>query len=364
VDLRGYVIGINTAIYTPTGAFAGIGFAVPANAAREFIEEMVTLTRIKPNLKAAFMNAATKIAPPIQAGAKMPHPYIGPCVNCHTIIPSNLPPDRQMAGGNRFVVGPGGAVGMNIAITTVALTQQAAGAAGLWLGAEVQPIDMVVAKYFKSPTTYGVFINSVYQGSPAERAGLMSGDIIFKMDGRWVYSTKDLVKRIAVYSRGDEVRLSIVRNGKKQDVYLEVGAMPGNLTPALMPNPGKTPKTAQPVMLNQAMQQQPRLAMPPGGAMVPKEFEWLGMEFDPIKPAIVRDHPRLAGKKGALVVEVSPGTKAAMAGIRPRDIILSINRIPVGSPKALNDAINSARPSDGVLLAIERNNKLMYTVIQ
>lgn len=362
VDTRGYIIGINTAIYTPTGAFAGIGFAVPANTVRLFVEEMVTLPRIKPQLKPAFMqkggfvNAATKIAPTIQAGAKMPHSYMGPCGSCHTIIPSNLPPDRQMAGGSQFAVGPGGAVGMNAAITTVAMTQQAKGVAGLWLGAEVQPVDRVVARYFESPTTYGLFINSVYQGSPAETAGLMSGDIIFKMNGRRMYAAKELVERVAAYSKGDEVRLSIVRNGKKQDLYLDVGAMPGNLTPALMPNPGKAPKAGQPVMLNQAI--------PPSPMMVPKEFEWLGMEFDPIKAGIVRDHPALKGKKGALVVEVTPGSQGAMAGVRTGDIILSINQSPVGSPEALNNAINTARASDGILLTLERNSNLMYAVIQ
>ena len=375
VDLRGYVIGINTAIYTPNGAFAGIGFAVPGNVVREFTEQMVALPRMKPNLKMAFnqgggfMNAATKIAPAIQAGAKMPHPYQGPCVNCHTIIPSNLPAEQQMAAGNQFVVGPGGAVGMNAAITTVAMKQQATGAASLWLGADVQPIDRVVARHFKSPTAYGLFINNVYQGSPAKAAGLMSGDIIFKMDGRWIYSAKDLVERVADYSRGDDVRLSIVRNGKKRDIYLDIGAMPGNFTPALKPNPGRTTKPTQPVMRNQAMQQQPGLAMPPGGMMnsqvrIPKEFEWLGMEFDPIKPAIVRDHPRLKGKKGALVVEITPGSQSAMAGVQTGDIILSINRTPVGSPEALNNVINSTRASDGIMLTLERNNSLMYTVIQ
>jgi len=292
---------------------------------------------------------------------------MGPCESCHKILPAGGNPGQAPAGSNQFAVGPGGAVGMNAAITTVAL-RQPADALQMWIGAEVQPIDRVIASHFKVPFTYGVFVNSVYPGSPSGKADLRSGDIIFKMDGRWVYSSKDIVDRLAGYSEGDEVRLSIFRNGKKQDVYLTVGMKPSNVTPALQPMPGRGGNANQPVM-NQAALQQPRPAMPPNARMnpqsvVPKEFEWLGLEADPINGAIVRDHPSLKGKKGALVIEVTPGSKAAMAGLKPRDIIVSVNRMPVDSARALNDAINLSDVRKGILLEIERGNNRMYTVVQ
>ncbi len=369
VNLNGYVVGINTAIYTPTGAFAGIGFAVPSNNAREFIDEAITLPRVKPNLKSAFrqkagfVNAATNIAPPIPAISKLPHSYVGPCEGCHQVLPAGQNPGQMQGNTNQFAVGPGGAIGMNAALATGAPKQNAE-TLRLWLGADVQPIDRVVAKYFKSPFTYGAFVNNVYTGSPSENAGLLSGDIVFKMDGRWVYSSDNLVERLANYSEGDVVRLSIFRDGSKQNIYLTLGMKPAGVAPALLPMPGKGTPVNRAPGINQVAAQQ-RLAMPPNGqGILPKEFEWIGLETDPINGAIIRDHPRLKGKKGALVIEVEPGTEGAMAGLKPRDIIISVNQMPVDSAKALYDAINLSDPQRGILLEVERNNKRMYTVVR
>lgn len=253
---------------------------------------------------------------------------------------------------------------MNAAFTSVGLRRQSA---RLWIGAEVQPVDRVVARNFRSPFPNCVFVNSIDTGSFADRAGLRSGDIIFKLNGRWVYSMNDLVERLGRYSKEDKVRLSIVRNGRKQDIYLTADMMSGNATPVIQTPPSRQRIAGRAFMRNQAMQQ-PRLALPPAPmantpSVVPKEFEWLGIEMDPINSAIVRDHPSLSGIKGALVTEVSRGSKGYLAGVSPRDIILSINRIPVDSAKTLNDAINSADLQNGVLLDIERQDRRMYVII-
>ncbi|MBF0177236.1 MAG: trypsin-like peptidase domain-containing protein [Magnetococcales bacterium] len=99
VDGRGYVIGINTAIYTTTNAFAGVGFAVPSNTAREFLEETLRLPVVTPNLSrpdvlAGGAHIAARPPPPIQANATSPHGDRGPCVQCHEILsatPGALP---------------------------------------------------------------------------------------------------------------------------------------------------------------------------------------------------------------------------------------------------------------------------------
>ncbi|MBF0424167.1 MAG: magnetochrome domain-containing protein, partial [Magnetococcales bacterium] len=94
VDGQGWVIGINTAIYTTTSAFAGVGFAVPSNVAREFLEDWITLPLIRPDIplspapgQAAGAHVAVRPPPPILAGAQPPHGDRGPCANCHDILP-------------------------------------------------------------------------------------------------------------------------------------------------------------------------------------------------------------------------------------------------------------------------------------
>lgn len=94
VDGQGWVIGVNTAIYTTTSAFAGVGFAVPINTAREFLEEWITLPGVRPGVppppmvgQAAGAHVAVRPPPPIQANARPPHGDRGPCANCHDILP-------------------------------------------------------------------------------------------------------------------------------------------------------------------------------------------------------------------------------------------------------------------------------------
>ncbi|MBF0416236.1 MAG: trypsin-like peptidase domain-containing protein [Magnetococcales bacterium] len=96
VDGQGWVIGVNTAIYTTTSAFAGVGFAVPINTAREFLDEWITLPPVRPAMpspptpmvgQAAGAHIAVRPPPPIQANATPPHGDRGPCANCHDILP-------------------------------------------------------------------------------------------------------------------------------------------------------------------------------------------------------------------------------------------------------------------------------------
>ena len=92
VSRDGSVIGINTAIYTTTSAFAGVGFAVPMKIAKEFLEEYIRVPNVKPDLLGAQMVAlpvaAANGAPPIAANSNMPHGDRGACESCHDILPA------------------------------------------------------------------------------------------------------------------------------------------------------------------------------------------------------------------------------------------------------------------------------------
>ncbi|MFN3077342.1 MAG: magnetochrome domain-containing protein, partial [Alphaproteobacteria bacterium] len=91
VSLEGYVIGINTAIYTPTGAFSGVGFAIPSNKARTFVETEIALpaTGGGPVLGQTVAMQGGGSAPPIVAGTPPPH-LDGrekmPCTSCHQVV--------------------------------------------------------------------------------------------------------------------------------------------------------------------------------------------------------------------------------------------------------------------------------------
>ncbi|MBF0456212.1 MAG: trypsin-like peptidase domain-containing protein [Magnetococcales bacterium] len=235
VDQAGYVIGINTAIYTTTSAFSGVGFAVPINSAKDFLEDFIPLPKVTPNLTGQPIAGTPVVAggaaaPPISADAIMPHGDRGPCESCHEILPSPQgqpiafamgPNNRHMPGmqnnrrhigrGNQFAFAPSGAIGLPTAMTTGDSTG---------LGAEFQPLDPANRERLRSPVPAGVWVASVQPGSVADQADLRADDIIFKMNGRRVATLETFHSLIAGYNPGEKVRISVVRNGERQDLEL------------------------------------------------------------------------------------------------------------------------------------------------
>ncbi|MBF0392112.1 MAG: magnetochrome domain-containing protein, partial [Alphaproteobacteria bacterium] len=122
VAANGAVIGINTAIYTPNGAFAGIGFAVPSNQARQFVLDEIgslpssTVDGPSFGLVALPSQSVGVAGPPIPAGARSPHAdgrQNMDCTTCHdvirggpvtaapggmTVAAANMPPPPIVAG--------------------------------------------------------------------------------------------------------------------------------------------------------------------------------------------------------------------------------------------------------------------------
>jgi serine protease Do len=140
-NLQGEVIGINTAIYSPSGANAGIGFATPSDLARPVIE---TLRR-----------------------------------------------EGKVERG--------------------------------WLGVQVQDLP---AEDPRSDRRRAVLIAGVDRAGPAGRSGLRAGDVVVGINGEPSETSRSLVRSIAAIPPGQTVRLTVLRDGRTQDVSLQVGRRP------------------------------------------------------------------------------------------------------------------------------------------
>ncbi len=92
-----------------------------------------------------------------------------------------------------------------------------------WLGVGVQSLTPELAVSFKVSPDEGVLVNSVDDGAPAQRAGLLQGDIIISFDGQSVPDFKSLQKLVAETRIGKSVPLRIIRDGTRKTVYVEVG---------------------------------------------------------------------------------------------------------------------------------------------
>lgn len=71
---------------------------------------------------------------------------------------------------------------------------------------------------------YGAYVNGVTQDSPADKAGIKKGDVITKIDGEQVDAATSLITSIRNHKVGDKVMLTILRDGKEQEVEVELAS--------------------------------------------------------------------------------------------------------------------------------------------
>ena len=110
-----------------------------------------------------------------------------------------------------------------------------------YLGIAGQTIDQTVAQLLKLPVTEGVLVAHVQNGTAAAKAGIKGGtgtvdiqgapfvtggDIITKLDGQTLTGMEQLAAAIAEKQPGDQVTLTVLRNGTPQDIVVTLGNRP------------------------------------------------------------------------------------------------------------------------------------------
>ncbi|MBF0448114.1 MAG: trypsin-like peptidase domain-containing protein [Magnetococcales bacterium] len=406
VDQSGRIIGINTAIYTTTSAFSGVGFAIPMKMAKEFMEELIRLPKVDPMrvnqaLPGMAVVAGGGGAPPIMANAIMPHGDRGPCESCHEILPTTQPiaavnngappilADAIMPHGDR---GPCEACHQILpAPQTVALgmgdqgqspglfspySTAPLGAFGLpvaasipvensGVGATLQTVDPTQNNL---PVPGGVQVLAIQPGLAFDLAGFQINDVLFKLDGRRVVSVEAFNQFLAGQEPGNTVRASIVRDGDRQDLVLLIDR-PGAVSVARQqpqarfagPGEGMPGPTQRAGAGGRA---QTNKKTPPGlPAALRTEFDWMGMELTPT-PAPKRANQQRGQNRGAMVGDIKAGTSAQKAGLKPGDLIVAINGQPVPTAVELDAAIKSVNGQSGVLLELKRGGERLFTVLQ
>jgi len=99
-----------------------------------------------------------------------------------------------------------------------------------WIGIEAQDMTPELAESFKLESTEGSLIAGILSNSPADKAGLRSGDILVAINGMPVIDSESMLNLIAVLKPKEKAILSIIRNGQKSDVELIVGKRPSPAT--------------------------------------------------------------------------------------------------------------------------------------
>ncbi len=180
------------------------------------------------------------------------------------------------------------------------------------LGVMIQEVNQQLADTFGLDKPMGALVSSVENDSPADKAGIEAGDVILKFNSKEIASSSELPGLVADVVPGSSANLTLWRKGKTKDITLNVGERVASET-------GKS------------------------GA---QEKSDLGLSARPL----TADERKQAGvSEGLLVQSVSDGP-AAKAGIRPGDIILSVNSEKVSSVKQLNALINKNGKRSALLI--------------
>ncbi len=229
-NLEGEVVGINTAIFSPSGGSVGIGFAIPASTAENVI-------------------ASLKESGAVTRG---------------------------------------------------------------WLGVQIQPVTDDIAESLGLAEAKGAIVADVTEDSPALAAGIKQGDTILKMGGKDIADSRDLARKVAQIKPGDDVPVTLIRDGKSMDITVKIGTMPGE------------PKMAS----RETTEPAPAISMVN-----------LGIRIVPAQDGA-----------GVTITEVKPGSAAEQRGLKAGDTILEVAGTEVHGPSDVKDALKNVNKKRVLLL--------------
>lgn len=234
INLRGELLGINTAILAPSGGNVGIGFAIPTNMAQASISQILEHGEVKRGQLGVFIQ--------------------------------DLSPEL----------------------------------------AEAFDIDK---------NQQGVLIAKVQPDSAAADAGIKEGDIVTAIDGKKINSSAKLRHTIGMHRIGDEVKITLLRDGDKKTVKVKIGSLiSANNSKAI---------------------------------------------YKKLDGAELQDTPN---KEGVIVSKLIQGSPAAYSGLRPGDIIVEANRQRIHTLDDLRKTVQNTK--DNLLLRINRGGAALFLVIR
>jgi serine protease Do len=173
---------------------------------------------------------------------------------------------------------------------------------------------------------YGVVIESVQAGSPAEKAGLKGGDVVTSVNGHPVKTGNDLVNPIADAPIGSKVRLTYMRDRAQKEATVEVGDRV-----RVFPN-----------MVGRMSDQ--------AGETAPTEF---GLHVEELTPDRGK-RVGVEGQKGVIVTEVEPASFAEDLGFGRGDVVTEINRTSINSVDDYRKAVSNLKPGDDITFKVLR----------
>ncbi len=172
----------------------------------------------------------------------------------------------------------------------------------------------------------GLIVREVEPDGPAAKAGLKNGDLIVKVDGKELKDFRALASTVAQHKPGDQLTLSVMREGKSNDIKV-------------------------------TLRERPRQAREEGEVRPPRlSPTFLGVELMPVNEK-TREEFGVTAEKGAIVAAIFPGTPAAKAGLKRGDVITRVAGQEVDDPMQLRQAVQKAPAGKGITITVVRGKE-------
>ncbi len=250
LNIRGEAVGMNTAIFSRSGGYMGIGFAIPINMAKSI--------------------------------------------------------EQQLRKNGKVTRG--------------------------WLGILIQDVNEDLAKSFGLNEAAGALVSEVTEGSPAQKSGLLQGDIVTSINNIPVTDVADLRNRIAMVAPNTELTLRILRNGKAKELVVVVGEQPADMASIAK-------------------------------KMTSTTLGEMGLTLQDLTEEVAKQFG-YSKDQGVLIADVDPDSSAAQVGLQAGQLVEEVNRVRVHNLKDLQQAIKRSSNPKQVLLRVRSGEHSQYVVLQ
>ncbi|MBI9088562.1 MAG: DegQ family serine endoprotease [Desulfobacterium sp.] len=192
-----------------------------------------------------------------------------------------------------------------------------------WMGVAIQDITPELAEYYNIEEKSGVLVAKVYKNDPADKAGIVPGDIVTHVKDVRVKSSRDLSSAIAGLGVGKKIPITLIREGKEKTVSVVLAK---------------------------------RSDSEPGAALSETGFDPFGLGFQELDSANANDFGYARDVRGLVVADLKPDGQGATTGIRRGDLLKEVNHTPVATVEQYLDVLSKIKKGQTVQLLFRRGN--------
>jgi serine protease Do len=207
-----------------------------------------------------------------------------------------------------------------------------------YLGVSIQPLTKEIAEQFKLDSAKGALVTDVSPGSPAERAGIIRGDVIRKVNNYEIKDTVALINRISEADIGSQLTIDLIREGQPKTVTASVVEQPADMMARLNRNQNSRP----------------------GGGT---STIFAGVEVQDLSPQLRQEAKIPDNVNGVIVTAIDPSSATAQQ-LRPGDVIEEVNRRAVTNLQEFQQIVGQLDPDRPVVVGIARGRQRSFVIIQ